>query len=95
VAGDLSESVFGGIGVSGVEKRLHIEIAIGDFPTWSEPLIGGTRGERSRGVGVRHFGIFVVERIAAGGVPKLRNAIAIRLRVEWRTGVRRLSLALR
>jgi hypothetical protein len=95
VAGDLSESVFGGIGVSGVEKRLQIEIAIGDFLTWSEPLIGGTRGERSRGIGVRHFGIFVVERIVVGGGPKLRNTIAIRLRGEWRTGIRRLGLTLR
>jgi hypothetical protein len=52
VAGDLSELVFRGIGLSGVEKHLQIEIVIGDFPTWSEPLIGGTRGERSRGIGV-------------------------------------------
>jgi hypothetical protein len=60
---DPGESAFGGIGVSGVVKRLRIEIAIGDFLTWSEPLIGGTRGERSRGVGVRHFGISGVKRI--------------------------------
>jgi hypothetical protein len=29
-----------------VVKRLHIEIAIDDFPTWSEPLIGGGHVER-------------------------------------------------
>jgi hypothetical protein len=95
VAEYLGESAFGGIGVSRVEKRLQIEIAIGDFPTWYEPLIGGTHGERSRGIGVQHFGIFVVERIAARGVLKLQNTIAIRWRVEWRTGIRRLSLSLR
>jgi hypothetical protein len=29
-----------------VVKHLHIEIVIGDFPTWSEPLIGGGHVER-------------------------------------------------
>jgi hypothetical protein len=95
VAEDLGESAFGGIGVSRVEKRLQIEIAIGNFLMWSEPLIGGTCGERSRGIGVQHFEIFVVERIIVEGVLKLQNTIAIRWRVEWRIGVRILSLALR
>jgi hypothetical protein len=56
VAEDPGESTFGAIDVSRNEKYLHQEITIGDFPTRLEPLIGGTRGERSRGVGVRHFG---------------------------------------
>jgi hypothetical protein len=63
VAEDPGESVFGAIGVSRNEKHLHQEIAIDDFPTRLEPLIGGTRGERSRGVGVRRFGISGVKRI--------------------------------
>jgi hypothetical protein len=57
MAEDPGESAFGAIGISRNEKYLHQEITIGDFPTRLEPLIGGTRGERSRGVRVRHFGV--------------------------------------
>jgi hypothetical protein len=64
VAEDPGESVFGGIKASSSEKHLHKGIAINDFSMRSEPLIGGTRGERSRGVRVRHFRIFGVKRIA-------------------------------
>jgi hypothetical protein len=65
VAEDRGESAFRAIGIFRNEKYLHQEITIGDFPTRLEPLIGGTRGERSRGVGVWHFGGFECKENAA------------------------------
>jgi hypothetical protein len=55
---------------------MHIEIAIGEFPKGSQPLIStGTRGARSRGVGIRHFGVLGGERLTTGEVAISRNAI--------------------
>jgi hypothetical protein len=75
VAENPGESAFGAIGVSKNEKYLHEEITIGDFSTWLEPLIGGTRGERSRGVGVRYFGGFECKENAAAEIAISRYPI--------------------
>jgi hypothetical protein len=65
------------IGVSVVEKLLWNEIAIHDFPRGSEPLISvGTRGARSRGVGVRHFGVPAYNGTVALEIAILRYPIA-------------------
>jgi hypothetical protein len=53
------------------EEFVQQEIAIHDFPMRSEPFTSRTRVGGSRGVGVRHIGVF-------GVVKLMHNGIAIR-----------------
>jgi hypothetical protein len=63
VAGDPEESAFGASGFPR-QELLHVGIAIRDFPIGSEPSISaGTRGERSRRVGVRDIGVSGVVKL--------------------------------
>jgi hypothetical protein len=60
---------------------LHVEIAISDFPTRSEPLIRRTRVRGSSGIGVRHFGVSEGRGIVTPGIAISRNAISRQFRV--------------
>jgi hypothetical protein len=86
-------SVHRRIGTSGARNPVH-EVAISDFPRGSEPLIiAGTRGTRSRGVGVRRFGVLAYNEIAAGETAISRNATGPTVTpFQWRTCVGRSSL---
>jgi hypothetical protein len=60
------------IGGLGSREPLHIEIAMRDFPKRSEPFMTRTRVRRSRGIGVRQFGISDNKKLTTGETPKPR-----------------------
>ena len=49
------------------------EIVIHDFPMRSESFMTRTRVRRSRGFGVRQFGILDDKKLTTGGIAKSRN----------------------
>jgi hypothetical protein len=62
------------IGVLDDKEIVHQEIATRDFPMRSEPFMMKTRVRRSRGFGVRQFGILDDKKLTTGGIAKSRNA---------------------
>jgi hypothetical protein len=58
------------IGVLDDKEIVHQEIATRDFPMRSEPFMMKTRVRRSRGFGVRQFGILDDKKLTTGGIAK-------------------------
>ena len=61
------------IGVFDGKEIAQQEIMIRDFPMRSEPFMTRTCVRRSRGVGVRQFGILDDKKLTTGGIAKTRN----------------------
>jgi hypothetical protein len=52
------------------KEIVHQEIATCDFPMRSDPFMTRTRVRRSRGFGVRQFGILDDKKLMTGGIAK-------------------------